>query len=47
MLIEADRLTHELKRTRDSFDQIRKENLQRVESLPAPPAQKRAVGAAR
>lgn len=46
-LIEADRLTHELKRTRDSFEQIRKENLLRVESLPAPPAQKRAVGAAR
>jgi hypothetical protein len=46
-LIEADRLTHELKRTRDSFEQIRKENLLRVESLPAPPAQKRTVGAAR
>ena len=46
-LIEADRLTHELKHTRDSFEQIRKENLQRVESLPAPPAQKRAVGAVR
>jgi hypothetical protein len=46
-LIEADRLTHELKRTRDSFEQIRKENLQRVDALPGPPAQKPAVGAAR
>ena len=46
-LIEADRLTHELKRTRDNFELIRKENLQRVETLPAPPAQKRTVGAAR
>jgi len=46
-LIEADRLTHQLKHTRDSFEQIRKENLQRVEALPAPPAQKPTVGAAR
>ena len=46
-LIEADRLVHELKHARDSFEQIRKENLQRVDSLPPPPAQKRAVGAAR
>lgn len=46
-LIEADRLTHELKHTRDSFEEIRKENLQRVESLPAAPAQKRTVGAVR
>jgi hypothetical protein len=46
-LIEADRLTHELKRTRDNFELIRKENLQRVEALPAPPAQKQTVGAAR
>jgi len=46
-LIEADRLTHELKHTRDSFEQIRKENLERVEALPAPPAQKPTVGAAR
>jgi hypothetical protein len=46
-LIEADRLTHELKRTRDSFEQIRQENLRRVEALPGPPAQKQTVGAAR
>lgn len=46
-LIEADRLTHELKHTRDSFEQIRKENLQRVEALPAPPVQKPTVSAAR
>ncbi len=44
-LIEADRLTHELKHTRDSFELIRKENLERVEALPAGPAQKRTVGA--
>ena len=46
-LIEADRLTHELKRTRDNFAQIRKENQQRVDSMPAAPAQKRTVSAAR
>ncbi len=33
-LIEADRLMRELKKTRDEFQMIRKENQQRVDSLP-------------
>lgn len=33
-LIEADQLMRELKKTRDEFQAIRKENLQRVEALP-------------
>lgn len=37
-LIEADKLMRELKRTRDRFEQIRKENRQQVESLPQPVA---------
>ena len=32
-LIEADRLMRELKRTRDEFQQIRKDNQQRVDAL--------------
>jgi hypothetical protein len=39
-LIEADRLMRELKKTRDEFQAIRKDNLQRVNSWPkATPAQ--------
>jgi hypothetical protein len=46
-LIEADRLKHELKRTRDRFEQILKENQQRVELLPGPPDQRPTVGSTR
>jgi hypothetical protein len=35
-LIEADGLMRDLKRTRDRFEQIRKENRQQVDSLPQP-----------
>jgi hypothetical protein len=35
-LIEADSLMRELKRTRDQFEQIRRENREQVDSLPQP-----------
>jgi hypothetical protein len=35
-LIEADKFMRELKRTRDRFEQIRKENRESVDSLPQP-----------
>lgn len=41
-LIEADRLMRELKKTRDEFQTIRKENQQRVDALPRPAADQSA-----
>lgn len=41
-LIEADRLMRELKKTRDEFQAIRKENQQRVDALPKAAAEQSA-----
>lgn len=46
-LIEADTLLHNLKKTRDAFERIRKDNELRVKSLPQPAPQEPAVGATR
>jgi hypothetical protein len=43
-LLEADRLARELKAARDEFAKIRRENEQRVQSLPRPIAAEPAVG---
>jgi hypothetical protein len=46
-LIEADRLRRELKQARDRFAQVRRENHERLKSLPQPAASEPTVGAAR
>jgi hypothetical protein len=45
-LIEADRLMRALKKSRDEFAETRKDNEQRVQSLPKPVPQEPAVGSA-
>jgi len=45
-LLEADRLMRALKRARDDFAAIRRDNEQRVQSLPRPAPQEPTVGAA-
>ena len=45
-LIEAYRLMRALKKSRDEFAETRKDNEQRVQSLPKPAPQEPAVGAA-
>jgi len=42
-LIEADKLMRELKRTRDRFEQIRKENRESIDSLPRPASRETGV----
>jgi hypothetical protein len=46
-LIEADRLRRELKQARDRFAQVRRENQERLQSLPQPSASEPTVGSAR
>lgn len=42
-LIEADKLMRELKRTRDRFEQIRKENRESIDSLPRPASRETSI----
>jgi hypothetical protein len=46
-LIEADGLRRALKQARDRFAQVRRENQERLQSLPQPPASETALGAGR
>ncbi len=46
-LIEADKLRRALKQARDRFAQVRRENQDRLQSLPQPSASEPTVGAAR